>query len=350
MRTKNQARPVAGAPIASGASIDTGRTFYAGPSGRWAGEQLLRAVQEGRPLSPSVLRSAATLRKDEWIHLDTVLVQEGAIRLRGVAQLMAAGLTINVPNAMGKTVFQWEDMTDMNPAETSLSGVVRTEDDAVDFELGNLPLPITHKDFNLNLRTLAASRERGEPLDTTQARVSGRLVAEQIEKMLFQGGRTFGGNHIYGLTNHPNRNAGAFAAGTWSGAGVTGEQMLTDVLTWIGLLEADRMFGPYWLFVPSGFSTNLEKDFKANSDKTIRQRLMEVDRLNSITTVDQLQANNAVLVQATVDVVALVEGEPLQSIQWDIEGGFIVKFKAFTIQVPLIRADAQGRSGVVHAS
>jgi hypothetical protein len=35
-------------------------------------------------------------------------------------------------------------------------------------------------------------------------------------------------------------------------------------------------------------------------------------------------------------------------VQWDIHGGFQINFKAFTIQVPLIRADAQGRSGIVH--
>jgi len=330
--------------------VDDGRTFYSGSSGRWAGERLLAAVKAGRPITPQELRTADTLRKNEWEHLDEALVQEGVIRLRGVAWLIAQGLTIGVPNAMGKTMFQWEDVTDMNPAETTLSGVARTEDDRVEFDLKQQPLPITHKDFNLNLRTLAASRERGESLDTTQARVAGRLVAEQLKKMMFQGGRTFAGSPIYGLTTHPDRNLGTFASGVWSGGGVTGEQILADVLTWKGQLEADRMFGPYALFIPSNFNTKLDNDFKANSDKSIRQRLLEVDGLQSINTVDQMPASNVAMVQATQDVVALVDGEPLQSIQWDIEGGFIIKFKAFAIQVPLVRSDAQGRSGVVHAS
>lgn len=332
------------------AKADSGRAFYGGASGRWAGERLLRALKEGRPISPKELRTLDVLRKDEWIHLDNALIEEAKIRLKGIADLMGAGLTIPVANAMGKTIFQWETMTDMEPAITSLSGVDRSEDDRVEFDLNNLPLPITHKDFNLNLRTLSASRERGEALDTTQARVAGRLVSERLEQMLFAGGPTFGSAPIYGYTTHPNRNLGVFASGVWSGGGVTGEQILADVLTWIGQLEADRMYGPYWLYVPSGFSTKLENDFKANSDKTIRQRLLEVDRLQMISTVDQMPANNVVLVQATVDVVAVVEGEPLQSVQWDVEGGFVIKYKAFQIAVPLIRADADGRSGVLHAS
>ena len=92
----------------------------------------------------------------------------------------------------------------------------------------------------------------------------------------------------------------------------------------------------------------LETDFKANGDKSIRQRLMEVDRLVNIRVADQLTAGNVILVQATSDVVVLVEGEPLQTIQWDIEGGFRINFKAFAIQVPLIRDDPDGRSGIQH--
>jgi len=331
--------------------LDGTKSFFQGSSGRWAGERLLKALTEGREISPRELRTLDTLRKDEWIQLDEALVEEGKIRLRAVADLMAAGLVINVPNSMGKTVLQWEKVTDMNPAETSLSGIVRTEDDRQEFELASLPLPITHKDFNINLRTLVASRTRGEALDTTQARTAGRLVAEQIEAMTFLGGKTFGGNTIYGLLNHPDRNTVDFGTnGVWDGASKTGENILADVLSMFAAAEADRFYGPYWLYVPSNFSLKLEEDFKANSDKTIRQRLLEIDRLVKIGTCDQLTADNVILVQATQDVFALVEGEPLQTVQWDIEGGFQIKFKAFTIQVPLIRSDAQGRSGVVHMS
>lgn len=330
------------------APLDTGRSLFKGGGGRWATEQLVRALAEGRPFNAQCLRTNDSLRKDEWIHLDDAIIEEGMVRLRGVADLMAAGLTVPVPDAMGTMLLQWENVTDMNPAEVSLSGVSRTEDDQQDFNIGNLPMPITHKDFNINLRHLAASRKRGESLDTSQARVAGRLVAEQIEYMLFNGGKTFGGNTIYGLTTHPQRNLVSTTTGAWSASGKTGEQILADVLNMITALEGDRMFGPYRLYVPSNYNMKLESDFKANSDKSIRQRLLEVDRLQGIATVDQLAAGHVTLFQATKDVVAIADGETLQSVQWDVEGGFIIKMKAFAIQVPLIRADAQGRCGVAH--
>src|SRR5574341_802479 len=340
------ARKTAGGPANGAAPVDTGKEFWRGSSGRWAGERLLRELQAGRPLSPAALRDLHTLRKDEWIHLDEALVEEGQIRLVGVADLMAAGLTIPIPGAMGKTLLQWEKVTDMNPAETSLSGVSRTEGDRQEFELGNLPLPITHKDFDLNLRTLEASRQRGESLDTTQGRVAGRLVAEQLENMLFNGGRTFGGNAIYGLLTHPNRNEVDYNANEdWQNAGKTGEEILIDVLAMVAAAHGDRFFGPYRLYTGSADGLILEKDFKANSDLSIRQRIEQISGFGpgSVKVSDQIAVNNQVLVQMTRDVVAMADGEPIQSVMWDIEGGFIVKFKAFAIQVPLVRADAQGR-------
>lgn len=338
------ARSNKSAPVAQ---VEDGQRVMRSGTGKWAGEQMLKALAAGKSFSASVLRTADTLSKDEWVILDEALVEEGKIRLRGVADLMAAGLTKPVANGLGKTVLQWEKISDMNPASVSLDGMAKTEGDRQEFTLNSLPLPITHKDFYINLRTLTASRERGESLDTTQARTAGRLVSEAVEAMLFLGGPTFGGAAIYGYTTHPNRNTGAIGT-SW--ASDTGENILTDVLAMITALEGDRFYGPYNLYIPSGYSAVMGADFKAASDKTIRQRILELDQINSVTVVDSLAANHVVMVQLTSDVVQLVEGEPLQTVQWDIEGGFQINFKAFTIMVPLVKSDAQGRSGVVHFS
>lgn len=339
--------------IPSGATIQGGASFMraAAATGRWATERMLAALAEGRPIRASELRTLDTLRKDEWKAFDEALIEEATIRLRGVGDLLAAGLRIPVPNAMGKTLFEYEKVTDMEAAVMSLDGLARGDGDRQTFSLSQIPLPITHKDFNISLRTLEASRSRGESLDTTQVRTAGRLVAEMLEYTLFNGGPTFGAAPIYGYTNHPNRNTGTWVAnGNWSGGSKTGENMLDDVLKMKLGLEADRFYGPYWLYLPSAYSTEIDEDFKAASDKTIRQRLLEVDGLERITVVDQMPANNIIMVQATRDVVVIVDGEALQTIQWDIYGGMAVAFKAFAIQVPLIRADAQGRCGVYHMS
>jgi uncharacterized linocin/CFP29 family protein len=328
--------------------IDNGQTFYDSASGRWAGERFLAALNEGRPITPAELRTLDTLRHEEWIHFDNVLIEEGQIRLRGIADIMGAGLTIPVPNAMGKTVVQYEKATDMEPAILSLDPNVRSKKDRVEFVPGQIPMPVIHKDFDLNIRTLAASRTTGEPLDTMQARVAARLCSERLEALLFQGTTaTFGNLPIYGYITHPDRNTSAFGTnGSWDETAKTGENILDDVLTMKAALHVDRFYGPYWIYAPADAATKLDDDFKANSDKTIKQRIMEVDGVQNVQVADQLPTDHVIMVQATQDVTALLDGEGLQTIQWDINGGMTVAFKAFMIQVPLIRSDVEKRSGL----
>lgn len=325
---------------------------YMGSSGRWATERFSEAMRMGREMDASCLRTLDTLQRDEWIQFDAAVVEEGAIRLRGVADLIARGLTTPIANSLGTTLFGYEKISDMEDAEVSLDGMAETENDRVEFDPAFIPVTITHKDFWINLRTLSASRKRGESLDTTQARVASRKVNEKIEYMLFNGGPTFAGNHIYGYTTHPDRNTINFEStgDSWDNPSKTGEQILADVLSMIAALEADQFFGPYGLYIPSGFSGALEKDFKSGSDKSVRTRLLEVDRLESIVIADQMPADEAVMVQLTSDVVTLGQGERLQVVQWDTHGGFKVNFKVFAIEVPLIRSTSEGRSGVVHAT
>lgn len=333
--------------ITSGAALDAGGRLFS--SGKYAAERLLRALKEGRKIDPSELRTLDTLRHEEWKNFDTAIVGEALIRLVGVADLIALGLTKPVPNSMGKTLHQYDKDTEMSDATLSLDGIVRSENDRTEYAASAIPLPISHKDFFVNLRTLAASREKGEPLDVAQARKAGRKIAELQEDLLFNGStKVFGGYPIYGLATHPNINTSSFGTnGNWAAAAKTGENILADVLTNIQALENDRMFGPYWIWVDRLASTKLANDFKANSDKTILQRILEVPGVKGLSVADKAPANKVLTVQVTSDVVEILQGEPLQAVQWDAEGGFLVNFKGFMIQVPLVKADSQGRSGIV---
>lgn len=319
--------------------------------GRWATSQLRKAQMEGRALTAGVLRTLDTLRRDEWKHFDDALVEEAAIRLIGVGDLIAAGFVRPVPNALGKMVFGYEKVTDMDPAIVSLDGLAQSPNDTLEFDLNQIPLPITHKDWFLNLRKLEASRTQGESIDTTQARVAGRVVAEQLEKMLFQGGPTFGGLSIYGYTTHPDRNEDTFDGGKdWDDDTKVGTSFLADVINMIRIANADRHYGPFTIYVSTSAGVNLDKDYNAGTAniQTIRQRLLQISVISDIKVADQMPAENVIMKQNSVDVAAWVQGETLQNVQWDEAGGFKINFKAFAIGVPLIRSDAAGRSGVVH--
>jgi uncharacterized linocin/CFP29 family protein len=329
------------------ASVDTGASLIRTTSGRWAAEQFLKAAKTGK-MSSEILRTLDTLNRDEWIFFDNVVLEEALIVLRGVQDLIGAGLTRTLTNSLGKTLMSYERITDMGAASVSLDGQTQTENDRQELDLASLPIPITHKDWFIDLRTLVASRERGESIDTSNMRQAGRRVSEMAEQMLFQGGKTFGGFPIYGYTTHPNRLTGSFTNGNWANPAKTGADYLADILSMITKLQNNHFYGPYWLYVGRDADVPLDNDFKALGTLTIRQRLMAVEGLAKISVVDQLPAANLVMVAPTSDVVQWVQGEPLQNVQWDSLGGFRINFKTWQIGVPLIKATASGKTGVVH--
>jgi len=331
--------------------LQSGREFYGSSGGAWATQTMLAAMSAGRSITAAELRTCDTLRKDEWKSIDEAVTEEARQRLNGISDLVAAGLVDVIPNAMGKTLHEFEKSSEMEPATIALSSLNDGREDRLDFELDAIPNPIVSKAFRLDLRTLQASRTLGEDLPTLQARDAGRAVAEGIETMMFSGGGQFLGKNIYGLTNFPDRTTVAFGTnGNWSQAAKTGEDILADVLSMITLAAADRHFGPYQLYIPGAYDVELDDDFKTNSDLTIRQRLLNIDKIAGISTVDLLTADNVILVQFTRDVIVLLDGEPIQTIQWDVMGGLGVRFKVMAIQTPLIRSTHADRSGVVHMS
>ncbi len=297
----------------------------------------------------SALRTNDTLRKDEWIQFDTKLIPIFQQRLNGVGDLLNRGLRHDVRNGMGTTVVQWETVDDTRAADLSMDGLTRAQSDAVNYVLQSVPLPITHRDFYINLRALEASRKLGESIDTTNAELAARKVSEKLETTLFLGASayTFGGGTIRGYLDFPNRNTIDLTT-TWTNSGVTGTNILNDVLAMINALHTDRMFGPYILYVPTLYWIKLLEDFKTNSDKSIIMRLREIPFLEEIKVADFLTNANVLLVQMTSDVVDMVVGQQPSTVQWETQGGMLVNFKVMAIMVPRMKADQDGRSGIAH--
>ena len=297
----------------------------------------------------NALRTNDVLRKDEWINFDNAVVSIARQRLIGVADLMGAGLSYPVANALGITRVEWETISDMEPAEINMSGVTEGRSDRVNFELQGVPLPIVHKDFNINIRALNASRNGGSPLDTTQAELAGKLVAEKIETMLFDGYASIKmqNSTIYGYTTFTNRNTGT--VDDWSNSATDGNDMLTDVLEILNDLNAANMYGPFVFYVPLNWYVRLGDDFKANSDKTILQRLKEVPLVQDIRPSQNL-TNEVVAVQMTRDVIDMIDGFQPTTIMWESHGGMVFNFKVMSIMVPRIKATQSGQCGIAHYS
>jgi len=315
-----------------------------------------------KPESYSIhlINNAAVLRRDEWKTLDEAVMNISETRLGGVQDLVAAGLTYNIGSGMGSTVLEWHDVSDALEAVATMDGVSRGNNDRPVYQTNYLPLPIIHADYEINSRVLASSRSLGQAIDVTMAERAARKVNLLLEQMLFTNTTYAWGdtddrsrNKIYSYINHEDRNLVTLSDyGDWDdNSATTGAEILASVLQMKQVSINNLHFGPWKLYIPTGYETRLDNDYDASTPQTtIRERILKIDGITGIKVIDTLTADNVLLVQMTSDVVRLVRGMGMQNVEWQSEGKFITNYKVMTIQVPQIRSDQNGKSGIVHMS
>lgn len=295
----------------------------------------------------NALRTQDYLPRDSWVQFDNAIISIARQELIGVGDLISRGLTYNVPNALGVTRIEWQRTGDLGPAEMNMAGVTEGRNDRPEMDTVHMPLPIIHKDFWINIRQLEASRNAGMPLDTTMAEVCTRKISERIESMLFLGDTSLGTNNvIYGYATAPDRVTGSTTA-SWATA--TGDQILDDVIAMIGAAKAKEMRGPFLFYVNYAAMSNLGNDYKAESDKTILQRILEIPGVAGVKESYYIPNGDTVIgVQLTRDVVDIVDGIQPTMVQWDSLGGFRKNFKVLAIMVPRVKSTFAKQSGIIH--
>lgn len=351
-------------------TINTGQRKYNKTTNHY------EAIQEKRLVSdminngvPIPVANATSLRKDEWLQLDSVVIKAARQRLRAWSDL-AGSNTFGGFNAMSKLVLEHETMSDPGEAMVDMDGLSEGRTDAPKFQLEGLPLPITHSDFWFSSRRLAVSRNTGTPLDTTMGEAAGRRVAEMVEKTLIgtvtgtiygdatagvYGTTNAGGATtapmVHGYLNHPSRNT---KTDLTAPSGTNGTTVLTEWLVMRDLLYADNFYGPFMVYVDSNYDRYLDDEFKTNSDKSLRTRLKEVDGITDIRRLDYMtptatgKTSTVLWVQMTGDVARAVNGMDITTVQWESVGGMQLNFKVMAILVPQLRADYNGNMGILH--
>lgn len=304
------------------------------------------AVGNGRSMRTN---APAMLQYDEWKDIDRKVTEIATDRLVGIADLMSKGL-VHTLGSIGLTVSLWENSSDMTPAQVSMSGVARSAKDAVQFESQQVPVPIIHKDFTVNVRRLEASRMFGEGVDTIQASIAARKVSEASEDMLFAGHATkVDGSTIYGYTTHPDRNPVDMSK-QWTASDKTGAEIIADVQGLLTAARADHFYGPFCLYIPGEYEGVLDNDFSGTSGdiRTVRERIMQLSGISEIKVADRLSNHNVILVQLTTDVVDLAIAQDITTVQWQEMGGLQQEFHVMAVWVPRVKSDFDGQCGVAH--
>jgi uncharacterized linocin/CFP29 family protein len=293
------------------------------------------------------MRSNELLRTDEWKSLDSAVVQTFKQRLNVVGDLINAGLTKN-EGSLGVMLSQWEDITDMSAANQDMGGTTPGEEDKLVYDLNSVPIPITHKDFRLNIRFLEASRrEPRADLDTTYAQAAARKVRDKLEDMVVNGSDVkLNGNSIYGLTNHPSVNTTTIS-NAWDGSSGT---PVADVEAMLQAQYDDNSFGPFVLYIPKNYWSVMQQDYNDYKSGMVIDRLKAYSEIQDVKPCDVLDDDNVLLVQMTSDVVDLAISQDIITLQWEAHGGLTTLFKVMAAMVPRVKADSSGASGICLAS
>jgi len=307
------------------------------------GRTYITVLEAGKPVNREISANAL-LQRDEWIDIDRTVVQVATERLTIVDDVRAAGL-IRKLGGLGTIMAEYERAGDMADANVDMSGVTRSDEDTIGFDIDGVPVPIIHKGFRINIRRLEASRRLGQALDTVQADVSTRKVVEKLEELFVVGSNIrVQGRWIVGLTNHPFRSTVVLT--DWRD--LTNGKPVNDVLKMIGASTTAGFNGTWMLYVANDIWVAMLEDYKPESDKTMLQRLRDIEGIREVKALGKLLPGHVVLVQFTSDVIQLGEALPITPVDWEEIGGFEQHFKVLTAAVPIFRSTQLNKTGIVH--
>jgi hypothetical protein len=345
-------------------TVNSGRKVWDEATQTYRPKLVKMTLNEARDLEiDSPVFNATTLRKEEWIKLDDVILRAARLRLRAWADL--AGANSYSLDGMSTPILEHETMSDPGEAIVDMDGLSEGRTDNPLFQLQGIPLPITHSDFWFSKRRLMVSRNRGTPLDLTMGEAAGRRVAETIEQTLIgtTTGVTYGGGSltpqygrastVFGYTNFTNR---VTFTSIVQPTGTNGDAVMGSWLALRETMYSQRFFGPFMVYTSTDWDQYLDRIYSSTNPAagTLRRMLLQIDGIAGIRRLDYLtNATNpftVIFVQMTPDVARAINGMDITTVQWESLGGMRLNFKVMAIQCPQLRADFNGRSGIGHGT
>lgn len=297
------------------------------------------------------MKHNASLSRDQWIEIDKIVVRVARERIGAVDDLLNRNLVYNIPNAMAKTILEYEKITDVGQAQISMDGISKTDNIAPTYSTAFLPLPIIHEDFFISRRKLESSKEMGrEGLDMIQLEQATRNVIRKREEMLMTNiTYTAGSGVIYSYLNFPD-NVDVTLTLAWDDATKKGVDILDDVLNMMEAARDVHHYGPYVIYIPSKYEKVMSEDYNKDypgTVGTVRDRLLQANGIEDIKVSDYLPDNTVIMVEMSTSSVRMINGFPPTVIQWKSGDELMNHFKVMTIQVPQMISDAENQCGVV---
>jgi len=146
------------------------------------------------------------------------------------------------PLGFGSEVIGYDKLTEMSQARIDLEWGAGFSEDTVQLTRARVPMPVLHKEFELNRRQVEASQRNGTPLPTTAVDAATYAVAKEEDKLVIQGHSVDGTVYdVPGLYNASGKNSDTGA--DWG----TATNIPITLQEGIAKLQEDNIPGPYTL-------------------------------------------------------------------------------------------------------
>jgi hypothetical protein len=287
------------------------------------------------------------LRKDEWEQLDQAVQLAATGRLNAVERLNGDPMFRNAVNSIGVMTSQYNRGSEMTRATVSLSGRAAPDFDRQDYLLAGVPIPVFHKQFQIGLRELEASRlYGGSGIDTTNAFEAGRVVAQEVERSFFNGDTNIRLNQdvLYGVTNEPNVNTGAATGdfGTLANQVPTFRAMMTA-------LHAANYFGPVEFWVATTQFDEMALNFYSDgTGDSGLARVLKMEGISAVHPSDWMTAGTLVGVTMDPNVIDFQVHRLQQVVEWTSPDGMAQNFKVMSVCAVRVKSDYNSASGVIY--
>lgn len=291
----------------------------------------------------SALVENNTLREDETREIEEALTRVARRDLVAVADLRQMGLTVNLRN-IGVSTYEFDRVSPVGEATQSMSILNLGDKDLVTFARTAIPVPVTASQFELDARHQAAGTSLGEPVSLTNVEEHTRSVAEKLEDTLVNGSSVvLGSNTLPGYTNFGSREQVSYSDTHWNDISGYPEAAVTDTIAMRTALRDNGFTGPYQLYIPANYDGVIDEDYKAESDRTLRERLLMIDGVAGIKVLPSLPNDEVLLVQMTRSVVQAPIGQDITTVTWDMYGGLasnwaILAVMSFALKAAFARA------------
>lgn len=293
--------------------------------------------------------NALPMPRDVWGEWDREAVQIQREVLQVFDDLSSA-VSRSIP--IGKLAHYFQRVSDSGEVNISMDGRSKADRDQPVVDYQGTPVPIFDSTFGFGWRQMEAASTEGYNLDATARINADHKVATAQEDFALYGSDKIvvGGARAYGLLNHPKRNTRATGQPL---NGATGPQWVADVTATLKLLHAANFRVPVTLYM------NWDDWFYAgNTDystqypnKTIAQRVMEIEGVERVVPASRIPANTISAVVRSRRVVEVLSAMPQTTrAQFRANPEDDYDFVCMAASATEIKFDYEDNCGIAHSS